>query len=214
MKKLILFCFLFAGITFAAKAQFAPDTDTLSNFPYVCQADSFTVTISGLHYMGGHTLDSVSHVFRNDSLVINIYYTWVSGTASFSNFYLPLRFGTPQPALYTIYSKRFTNLYFEGQGTSSIGVCTTVSGLKNETPQEISARIFPNPTQNLLNLEIPERVLAVSVQLTDLTGKTILSKDLKTADQKQLNLENLKPGIYLLILQCEKGKTVRRIIKN
>jgi hypothetical protein len=90
----------------------------------------------------------------------------------------------------------------------------TIAGLKNEIPQEITATIFPNPTQTLLNIELHETAQNVTAQLTDLTGKVIMSQNFRASEQKQLNLENLKAGIYLLNLETEKGKTVRKIIKN
>ncbi|MBK0401640.1 T9SS type A sorting domain-containing protein [Adhaeribacter sp. BT258] len=89
-----------------------------------------------------------------------------------------------------------------------------VTGLKNEIPQEITAKVYPNPTENLLNIEIAEKTQNVTALLSDITGKVILSRNFKATEAKQLNIQNLKPGIYLLTLQTEKGQAVRKIIKN
>lgn len=214
MKKLFLFCLLFTVINSAAKAQFTPETDTLSNFPYVCQADSFTVTVAGMHYSSGYLLDSVSHTYRNDSLLINIYYSFQTGFTVLSPFQLPLRFGTPQPALYTIYSKRFTNGLFMGQGTSRIGICTAISGLPLKANDLNNLNIYPNPVQQILNIKIPGQAQGVTVQLSDLTGREILKRNFNKTEKLQLNLEKLPAGVYLLHLETEKSKTLRKIVKN
>jgi hypothetical protein len=90
----------------------------------------------------------------------------------------------------------------------------SLTGLKKEIPQEISANVYPNPAQNLITIEIPENVKFTTVQLSDLTGKVILTQTFRAEETKQLNIEKLAAGIYLLHLETEKGKTVQKIIKR
>ncbi len=211
IKKLLSFCFIAIGINFSANAQATFETDTLKNVAYICQVDSFTVTVSGMHWMAGNILDSTAHSYRNDTLLINLYYKFGAGLGVLSPFQIPLRFQSPQPGFYIIHSNRFQNGMLLGKGTSTIGVCTMVSGLSQESSSFEKLKVYPNPTQNILILECNEN--DITTQLSDLTGRTILSQNFKHTEQKQLYIGKFKPGIYLLTIKTENGKSVKRIIK-
>ncbi|KAA9340937.1 T9SS type A sorting domain-containing protein [Adhaeribacter soli] len=81
-----------------------------------------------------------------------------------------------------------------------------------DTPENVT--IYPNPTHSQLNIELTEKSTGVSAQLSDLTGKVILRRNFKPSEAPKLNLESLKPGVYLLTVQFAEGNTVKRIIKN
>ncbi|WP_191906935.1 T9SS type A sorting domain-containing protein [Adhaeribacter soli] len=190
------------------------ENDTLRNLPYVCQADSFTVTVSGMHYHSGYTLDSVRHIYRNDSLLIRIHYKEGPGFSVLSPFKLPIRFATPQPSFYTIYSRRFVNAVLTGHGTSNIGICTSVSGLTRTNNKPEFLNVFPNPTRNSLTIGFAAKHRSGLVILTDISGKMIRKEYFKETKAIQLDLGDLKAGIYLLSLQTESGITVQKIIKQ
>ncbi len=78
----------------------------------------------------------------------------------------------------------------------------------------LSAKVYPNPVYSILNIQLPEVKGSVTATLSDVTGKTWLTKSFTSTETKQLNLEALPKGIYLLHLQTETGSTVKRIVKQ
>jgi hypothetical protein len=215
MKVVLCVLLLLAGINYAAKAQTFMNVDSVSNVPYICQADSFTVTISGTLPSTGFTLDSVRHIYRNDTLLIRLNYSFLAGFHVLYPFQLNLKFATPpSTGPYTIFSDRFHNGVSTAQGTSHIAVCSPLSVIPEAAVNGLKINVYPNPTSNLLNIEIPDNAKTPTAQLSDLAGKVLLTRQFQANKQKQLHLENLPVGIYFLNLETEIGKTVRKIIKN
>ncbi len=77
----------------------------------------------------------------------------------------------------------------------------------NVFSNELTARIFPNPTKQFLNVELNA---ASQITLCDLTGKIWIQQ----ADvvQTSLNLSLLSSGIYLLKIEGENQGLVRKIL--
>ena len=98
------------------------------------------------------------------------------------------------------------NLAFSGVVT---GVQTQASSLSNVT-------IYPNPSAELINVDLNlKSEQKVSLELIDLTGKLIVSKDLGIlqGDSKQsINASGVTKGTYFMKVVTEKGTEVRKII--
>ncbi|MFC5269262.1 T9SS type A sorting domain-containing protein [Adhaeribacter terreus] len=172
-------------------------------------------------FKNGNWANDFTQFVEQDSLfnVIGIgSETWQNGNWVLSNHHKFLHTYSPnQDILETrsqIYQTNTQTYNFNQRWVYSNFQYFSITGIKNEVPQEISVSIYPNPTQNLLNIDLLENTQIVTAQLTDVTGKVILTHHFKASEAKKLNLENLKPGIYLLKLETEKGQTVRKILKN
>ncbi len=88
---------------------------------------------------------------------------------------------------------------------ASSGVTITTLGINND--QQIKAAIFPNPSNGIFNLTLPEGQ-TYEITVSDLTGKVILNQTANEA-KTLLNVGNAAKGIYLLKLVGE-GKTSTR----
>jgi len=75
---------------------------------------------------------------------------------------------------------------------------------------ELKASIFPNPTTGILSLEF-ETEINGQLFLTDFTGKTVLTQELK--QKNLLNLEDLANGVYLLKVKTSNGVWIERVVK-
>jgi hypothetical protein len=75
-----------------------------------------------------------------------------------------------------------------------------------------SFSIYPNPTQNIINIKVNPEDLGLPIKLFDIYGKLALSK---TIDQTDFNLDltNLANGIYLLRFEDNKGSNFK-IVKQ
>jgi hypothetical protein len=71
--------------------------------------------------------------------------------------------------------------------------------------------LFPNPTTGVLNIEQVTARL-VEINITDLSGKKILSSELNTL-HSTIDLNDLKPGTYLIEMTLNNTKRVERIVK-
>jgi len=75
-----------------------------------------------------------------------------------------------------------------------------------------SFSIYPNPTQNIININVNSEDLGLPIKLFDIYGKLALSK---TIDQTDFNLDltNFANGIYLLRFEDNKGSNFK-IVKQ
>jgi hypothetical protein len=90
--------------------------------------------------------------------------------------------------------------------TDSIEGCVQISSIDEEL-EERRFRVFPNPTVQLLNVEVNGDHEPLVVSLFDLNGKLIRQERL-TADQKmaRLDLSSLAMAYYTLTIVDEEGK--------
>lgn len=72
--------------------------------------------------------------------------------------------------------------------------------------------VYPNPAQQVLRVSSTDPALELQTyELVDVSGRTAISAPFR-AGQRQIDLRPLRPGVYFLHLQTDKGKTVRRLI--
>lgn len=75
-----------------------------------------------------------------------------------------------------------------------------------------SFAIFPNPAQNLVNIQNNQKNIE-EIQLYDLTGRLLVNVRPESAFS-QLNLSNLTNGLYLLKVTSEGKSVTKKIVKN
>jgi hypothetical protein len=81
------------------------------------------------------------------------------------------------------------------------------AGIKTETLAR-EAKVYPNPTHDVIKVECANTPAALN--LTDLSGKLI-----KTVSGAEMNIAELKQGIYLLVISyADRSKQVTRIVKD
>ncbi len=73
-------------------------------------------------------------------------------------------------------------------------------------------KLYPNPVENVLSISLNEdlRGAVISVSIKDLTGKELIQGGFET----QIDLSNLKSGIYILSLLDSEGEVNRRFVKQ
>ena len=72
-------------------------------------------------------------------------------------------------------------------------------------------KIFPNPTNNILNIESLETIL--QIELFDFNGRKIYSVE-QESNAVSVNLDKFSKGIYLLQIATKNGVKTKRVIKN
>lgn len=83
------------------------------------------------------------------------------------------------------------------------------SGINNIADAPLSISVYPNPTNNLLNVECSENIKELS--LLDVQGRLIVQKNM--AEKKSvLDVASISKGIYLLQIKTASKQIVRKII--
>jgi len=83
-----------------------------------------------------------------------------------------------------------------------------------EIKTELQAKVYPNPTYGILNIEINNvETMPVTITLVDQQAKKLLQSEL-SENAETLNLTHLAPGTYFLRLHNTEKKLVYQIIKQ
>lgn len=79
-------------------------------------------------------------------------------------------------------------------------------------------KIFPNPAKNHLSIFIPESFNNTTLNIYDILGKNVLEKNIASSDinnnKCDINIEHLKVGAYVLILDNGIKKKHLKLVKN
>jgi hypothetical protein len=79
-----------------------------------------------------------------------------------------------------------------------------VTNLENYYPPEFKIKIYPNPVNDLLNLEIlPNKPNVGKLKIYDFTGKLVLN--IKIENQNEIDVTDLPVGVYLLSIIVDKS---------
>ena len=84
-------------------------------------------------------------------------------------------------------------------------------GIEEVITDNISAKVYPNPVSNDLNIECGERI--ESLDIYDALGRKVISKE-NTPKSTTIDVSNLDNGIYILKLRTAKGSGEYKIVVN
>ena len=74
-----------------------------------------------------------------------------------------------------------------------------------------SLSIFPNPTRDIINIQVKNGLIIKSVEMYNIAGQKIMD----TGFSKEINMSSLQDGVYLLRLEDGNGDVyIKRIIKK
>ena len=74
--------------------------------------------------------------------------------------------------------------------------------------------VYPNPSSNILNVNVSSQINVTSIQVLDQNGRIILSQIANANGQNQLNVQTLATGIYTLRLLNDSQSLNKRFIKQ
>ena len=76
---------------------------------------------------------------------------------------------------------------------------------------ENNISIYPNPTQNILHIEVKNNQEIEQIKIHNLSGLELINVK---ENKQQLHLENLSAGVYFIQIQTNLGTVNKRFIKN
>ena len=95
------------------------------------------------------------------------------------------------------------------------GFTITGGSSTNANPQYITetanVNLYPNPTLNTVNVYLND-IYKTRIILHDQRGKIILNREYKNTAQVKLNLKNLSPGIYYVMIKNKEVQYSRKLV--
>jgi len=100
---------------------------------------------------------------------------------------------------------------------SSLTVIENLSaGIAENIVNSDSYIVYPNPATDKVNLEsLDTENKITNIDLIDITGKrikTISNEDL--SQNKSIDIADMQSGLYVLIINTEKGRVIKKFVKN
>jgi hypothetical protein len=74
--------------------------------------------------------------------------------------------------------------------------------------------LYPNPAQNVVTMNSGDSAALQSVTITDINGRTVLSKQLEGGNTAKIDISALHAGMYVMTLASDKGRAIKKIIKQ
>jgi hypothetical protein len=79
-----------------------------------------------------------------------------------------------------------------------------------EESPEFEIGIFPNPTSDFISIQGIPKSAHFRVIVTDLSGRIIKSE----SNKSKIDIRELSSGIYLVALEFDQGRMVKRVVKE
>ena len=119
------------------------------------------------------------------------------------------RFSNPS----SIYFDNNDNLYIADSGNYSIKKISGIStlGINENVKSDIALTIYPNPTKELLNLNIKEYTQDTALQITNILGLVVYKQKI-TANDTTINISGLAKGTYILNITNLNNVDTRKLI--
>ena len=113
----------------------------------------------------------------------------------------------------------YHSLVFASKENTSLGgvfqpeLCVTYT-VPLETKNFITnnIKVYPNPTQNLININSDSFI--ANIQVFDTNGRLLQNKIIQNTKSESIDLTSFEAGVYMLQIQTEVGKTFKKIVKK
>jgi len=122
---------------------------------------------------------------------------------------------TVSPTATTTYTVEVSNYYCSAQGQVTVTVLPCATSIEEDI-RFASLQIFPNPTENFINIALDwENTADAHISLLNIQGQTIWNSSEKVhkgTNQFSISTREYAKGIYLLRINLENKQVTRRII--
>lgn len=86
---------------------------------------------------------------------------------------------------------------------------TTLAVNKSASPNALeNVKLYPNPANNILHVELPDKTASFSFEITNISGRTLL----KVNNETEINVSALERGVYVGILKAGDQTVVKNIL--
>ena len=180
--------------------------------------DSIIITELTAHYLPIIDLGNDTTISTNDTIVLYAGdgfadYFWSNGSNTQTLTLHNLNVGDYEFSVIVIDSNRCSN-----SDTIQIHVVSPTTGLTKEKFDNILIEVYPNPTRQYLFIEaISNTEAKLTFEFVDVFGNIVFERKTEatdTTDPIGFNIQNLKPGIYILRIRSRDFSWIKKIIKS
>ncbi len=195
-----------------------------SGFAYNMRSASLTGKWQ--HMIYGSSQGSIQVTLTRWDMGMNMRIPVASGTVtlsgmamSWANFTIPLTYSdgnNPDTCIIVMKASGANPTNNDYLWIDNLAFTGSVVGIENHESFLTNMVVFPNPSTETINVNLNlKSKQKVSIELTDITGKLILSKDAGTIQGESvqtLNVNNISKGTYLVRVVTERGTEIRKIV--
>lgn len=80
--------------------------------------------------------------------------------------------------------------------------------------EQIIFSVYPNPTQNTLNIQFKSDINKVEIKILNVIGQTVLLEDINISSHKIFDVSNLINGIYILQVKANNKTFTQKFVKE
>ena len=84
----------------------------------------------------------------------------------------------------------------------------------NEILDNETLNIYPNPANNKIKINFKNQQGLSKVSILNIAGQTLVKEQINLKGESEINIENIPPGMYFMLLQDEKQQWVRKFVKQ
>ena len=92
--------------------------------------------------------------------------------------------------------------------------CITISNLSVKNNNLNSFSIFPNPSNGIFNISLENTMENSKISVYDLNGRNVYKSKTLDTNKKELDLNHLQSGIYILNISIGKSSYSQKIVKK
>jgi hypothetical protein len=96
--------------------------------------------------------------------------------------------------------------------SDTVTTVTTALSKPINKSNNFKVKFFPNPTSGILNYEIPSATKSAQLKVSDLLGRTMISKN--AINTKTIDLSSLKNGTYFITIDLDGSAVQSKVIVN
>ncbi len=74
--------------------------------------------------------------------------------------------------------------------------------------------VYPNPSNNVINVSNNENINVNAIQITDLNGRIVKNVKFVNATEIQVNVADLATGMYMMNISSDQGTATKKIVRN
>ncbi|MDC7995831.1 T9SS type A sorting domain-containing protein [Altibacter sp. HG106] len=76
---------------------------------------------------------------------------------------------------------------------------------------DVPVSIYPNPSEEFIQIEIPITITIASIELYDIQGKRL---DVDISDNYQMDVSQLRSGMYVVHINTTNGALTKTVVKR
>jgi len=155
---------------------------------------------------------------------VKVYYQ-INYTTNMINFQIPSQSVTEQTAIFLTnlppVEVDFTTVGLTGNTSSSMlkvdnYMVSAVNNTALSVNDVISTKfnIYPNPASDIITISNKENIGVEKISIVDMNGRVVKTQSLTNQSEIQLNISDLRAGVYIFNISTKEGNASKKVIKK